>query len=139
MADLRSGESKVSIPESLEQLRVAEMAENPVVIAGAGRESTHKGYLSWILSSEKWGGATALVSSLLEHSHATGADVSEDWHPTRDANARTMSACVFMRESPSKSVGLVIANRERVRDFKLRRRRLRGACTCACRRQGTCP
>ncbi|MXX06071.1 MAG: hypothetical protein F4Z71_04850 [Gammaproteobacteria bacterium] len=39
---------------------------NPVDIAGYGRESTHKGYLTWILNSEHWHLAGTAVLRLLE-------------------------------------------------------------------------
>lgn len=38
---------------NVEKLRELSNRENPVEIAGYGRESTHKGYLSWILNSTK--------------------------------------------------------------------------------------
>jgi len=41
-----------TIPENLEELCKANSNPNPVNIAGYGRESTHKGYLSWVFSTE---------------------------------------------------------------------------------------
>jgi hypothetical protein len=40
--------------ECLEDLEKAVNLPNPVNIAGYGKESTHKGYLSWILDSKRW-------------------------------------------------------------------------------------
>ena len=39
---------------------------NPVEIAGYGRESTHKGYLTWLLNTEHWCKAGDAVRSILE-------------------------------------------------------------------------
>ena len=39
---------------------------NPVEVAGYGRESTHKGYLSWMLNTSHWPGARQALRLLLE-------------------------------------------------------------------------
>lgn len=41
------------IPKTLNDLKRAHESCNPVVIAGYSRESTHKGYLSWMLDSRR--------------------------------------------------------------------------------------
>jgi len=52
----------INIPKTPEELCEYEWKGNPVVIAGYGRESTHKGYLSWILTS----GLNPIASDLLK-------------------------------------------------------------------------
>ncbi len=39
---------------------------NPVEIAGYGRESTHKGYLTWLLDTGHWEGAAQAICRLVE-------------------------------------------------------------------------
>lgn len=58
------------VPDCPEDLARREASGNPVVIAGYGRESTHKGYLSWMLS-ETHSGPTAAraVEALLAVRH----------------------------------------------------------------------
>jgi len=58
----------VRVPATLEELRAASAEPNPVNIAGYGRESTHKGYLSWILSKDKNPLAQNLLQRLLSDS-----------------------------------------------------------------------
>ena len=55
------------------KLKVLAARENSVEIAGYGRESTHKGYLSWILDSTKNLGAPQFLKALCEA--ARGDDV----------------------------------------------------------------
>ncbi len=54
------------IPENLDELRKANSKPNPVNIAGYGQESTHKGYLSWILDSDRNPKAIELATFLLQ-------------------------------------------------------------------------
>ena len=67
-----SENKRVHIPETLDELYHEEKRGNPVVIAGYGRESTHKGYLSWILDSSRWERAVDLLASLIRQLDALG-------------------------------------------------------------------
>jgi len=50
-----------------EELLELDRKPNPVHIAGYGRESTHKGYLSWMLSEDRWPeGAFELLQAIQE-------------------------------------------------------------------------
>jgi len=55
-----------TIPENLNELRKANSKPNPVNIAGYGQESTHKGYLSWILDSDRNPKAIELATILVQ-------------------------------------------------------------------------
>lgn len=55
----------IEVPQTLPELREHVAKGNPVNIAGYGRESTHKGYLQWIFSSERWSGAKEVLRLLL--------------------------------------------------------------------------
>ncbi len=56
----------IMVPSTLKQLKRKEQSGNPVVIAGYGHESTHAGYLSWILDSTKWSGAGKCLELMLQ-------------------------------------------------------------------------
>ena len=43
-----------------------EKGTNPVEVAGYGRESTHKGYLTWLLNSEHWNDARKAIDLLID-------------------------------------------------------------------------
>jgi len=47
---------------------------NPVEVAGYGRESTHKGYLSWMLNTSHWPGARQALRLLLERATWPGEE-----------------------------------------------------------------
>lgn len=71
---------------------------NPVEVAGYGHESTHKGYLAWLLDSHHWPGARVALERLLE---------AAEWPPGEQQRA----ACFLLALPPSfrcwteKSVG----------------------------------
>jgi len=54
----------MEIPTTLQELLKRSADPNPVNIAGYGRESTHKGYLSWILSTYRNKLAVELIRAL---------------------------------------------------------------------------
>ena len=71
--------------KTLADLKKAWDAGNPVNIAGYGRETTHKGYLSWMLNERRWNRAGEAVRALCKAAGAplgSGAgikDVTTDW------------------------------------------------------------
>lgn len=65
------------IPEALER------GSNPVEIAGFGRESTHKGYLSWLLDTQHWLDARKFLINLLKISNKDSACKLIDEFPMR--------------------------------------------------------
>ena len=48
-----------------------EKGTNPVEVAGYGRESTHKGYLTWLLNSEHWNDARKAIHLLVDSASIT--------------------------------------------------------------------
>jgi hypothetical protein len=61
-----------------EDLRAASKEHNPVNIAGYGRESTHKGYLSYILNpQERWNGAEDVFLALVRATKSGNEAITE--------------------------------------------------------------
>ena len=54
--------------QTIDDLIKATAKPNPVNIAGYGRESTHKGYLSWIFNGDRWEGASAAFLAICKES-----------------------------------------------------------------------
>ena len=99
----------INIPATLPDLAQKESEGNPVVVAGYGRESTHKGYLHWILTSYRWPGAKQAACLLAKH---LGFEIDE--------NKITLSECLWERHLGNKTIDLVLTLYENeTRLFKL--------------------
>ena len=99
----------LSIPITLCDLAKKESEGNPVVVAGYGRESTHKGYLHWILTSYRWPGAIKAACLLIKH---LGHEVDE--------SRITLSECLWEQRFGNRTIDLILTLYEdNVRVFKL--------------------
>lgn len=99
----------INIPATLNELSKRESAGNPIVVAGYGRESTHKGYLHWILSSYRWPGAIKASCFLIKH---LGQEVDE--------SRITLSECLWEQRFGNRTIDLILTlYEEDVRVFKL--------------------
>ena len=63
-----------------------ENGTNPVEVAGYGRESTHKGYLTWLLNSDHWKDARKAIHLLVDSASITWPkekgryrEIAENW------------------------------------------------------------
>lgn len=95
------------IPDSLEDLHLANSKPNPVNIAGYGRESTHKGYLSWILSTDRNPFALDLISSL-----------NGTIEMKNDLSRTINTFCYFEQKIGKHRIDLLIALNQMNSDFK---------------------